>query len=76
MLDEKIKFPDIRAFSENFVANLCQRMINVEKNSILNLSMIVDPRFAYSEEFLFNSQWENIENEFIDFIQNGKFRMD
>ena len=51
-------------------------MINVEKNSILNLSMIIDPRFAYSEEFLFNSQWDNIENEFIDFIQNGKFRMD
>ena len=46
-------------------------MVKVEKNEILRLSMLIDPRFAYLEDFLPKDEWKSLESEFIDFLLKG-----
>uniref|UniRef100_A0A914HKS6 HAT C-terminal dimerisation domain-containing protein n=1 Tax=Globodera rostochiensis TaxID=31243 RepID=A0A914HKS6_GLORO len=48
------------------------RLAAIESNKILRLSMLVDPRFAFDENFLLGFEWEILEDEFIHLIIREK----
>jgi len=45
--------------------NLNARLCSIETNKILRLSMLLDPRFAFDEEYLPRFEWDILEEEFI-----------
>jgi hypothetical protein len=61
----------VQNVADALVANLKQRLALTETNRILRLSMLVDPRFAFCEDFLYKFEWDNLEDEFVDFILSG-----
>lgn len=55
------------------VTNLEERKKTTENNKLLKISMIVDPRFAYDDDFQRGFEWELIEEDFIEFLLKGLF---
>ena len=69
--EEKFKFAAVQNVCRDLSKSLYDRMVKVEKNEILRLSMLIDPRFAYLEDFLPKAEWESLEGKFIDFLLKG-----
>ncbi|MGN6530859.1 MAG: hypothetical protein ACTHK0_03800 [Ginsengibacter sp.] len=67
-----IKSAEVQFFVDILTEKLRERLVAVQSNKLIKLSMIVDPRFAYSEDFLFNFEWDLLEDEFVDFLSREK----
>lgn len=63
---------DIQFFVDALIKNLRERLFAIESNPLLKMCMIVDPRFSYSDEFLTDSEWVQIEEKFVDFISSSR----
>nr|CAD2182584.1 unnamed protein product [Meloidogyne enterolobii] len=68
LMEIKIRCTEIKEFTKILIENLKRRMISVMDNQILKLSMLIDPRFAYSEDYLHGFEWEELEEDMIGFI--------
>uniref|UniRef100_A0A914GSS0 HAT C-terminal dimerisation domain-containing protein n=1 Tax=Globodera rostochiensis TaxID=31243 RepID=A0A914GSS0_GLORO len=70
--ERRCRNADVQMISENLAENLQVRLAAIESNKILRLSMLVDPRFAFDENFLLGFEWEILEDEFIHLIIREK----
>uniref|UniRef100_A0A914HRW1 HAT C-terminal dimerisation domain-containing protein n=1 Tax=Globodera rostochiensis TaxID=31243 RepID=A0A914HRW1_GLORO len=70
--ERRCRNADVQMISENLAQNLQVRLAAIESNKILRLSMLVDPRFAFDENFLLGFEWEILEDEFIHLIIREK----
>ena len=67
-LEGRIKFPEVKEFAKKLLENLNERLEPIESNEMLKLSMLIDPRFAYSDEFLSKFDWDDLKNIMANFI--------
>lgn len=70
-LEGRLKFLEVKEFAKKLLENLNERLEPIESNEMLKLSMLIDPRFAYSEEFLSKFDWDDLENIMANFIFKG-----
>lgn len=47
------------------------RLFNIESNGLLKLVMVIDPRFAYDEDYLKSYEWDILEEEIIDLLMKS-----
>jgi hypothetical protein len=50
---------------------LDSRIIAVRDNDLLNVAMLLDPRFAYETKLKTESEWKSIEKKLFTFIKKG-----
>ena len=65
MRDKRCRNEEVQIILKKLEENLNARLSTIEKNKILRLSMIFDPRFAFDEEYLLKFEWDILEEEFI-----------
>uniref|UniRef100_A0A914KUX8 HAT C-terminal dimerisation domain-containing protein n=1 Tax=Meloidogyne incognita TaxID=6306 RepID=A0A914KUX8_MELIC len=63
--DKRCRNEEVQIILKKLEENLNARLSTIEKNKILRLSMIFDPRFAFDEEYLLKFEWDILEEEFI-----------
>jgi hypothetical protein len=66
---------EIEDFVQNVSEEVGNRLKKLINNEILQFATLLDPRFAYAEEFFTKMMWNIIEEEFINFVKGSKFEV-
>uniref|UniRef100_A0A915NI18 HAT C-terminal dimerisation domain-containing protein n=1 Tax=Meloidogyne floridensis TaxID=298350 RepID=A0A915NI18_9BILA len=71
--EKRCRNEEVQIIFKKLEDNLNARLSSIETNKIMRLSMLLDPRFAFDEEYLPRFEWDILEEEFIQLsIKNNE----
>ena len=72
-LQREETFPEnLKPFSSSLAEAINDRVKKIVNNRILQISTLLDPRFAYNEEIWSKVRWGYVEEELIAFAKESK----
>lgn len=68
------EFPlELELFIQNLSEAIGNRLKKLADNKFLRMATIMDPRFAYSEDYFTKIVWNFIEDDLLEFAKESKF---
>jgi hypothetical protein len=65
-------FPfELEPFVQSLTEEIGSRFKNLENNKVLQMATLLDPRYAYTEEFFSKAQWAFIEEDLVAFVKES-----